>query len=264
MTTTGDAARRKINRANQHIEDFQLRASAFYQTNPYVIGAKEDPERGKRSYYIASLAPIPDTLASIAADALQNLRTPLDYLASQIETAACHTKPKHRVYFPVGRDAAHYEAVRRAYIKCAGQAAIDAFDATEPYAGGKGHGLWQLHELNKPDKHDLPLTVAGGYRAFDVAPIIRDSWRKTAPDWVDLSAIPSAFYRPADRMCPLEVGDVLFEEPLDMEVHEDRNFLLEISFHEPGVIECEPVLKTLKNLSDLIDGIVTAFGPLLP
>ena len=47
------------------------------------------------------------------------------------------------------------------------------------------------------------------------------------------------------------------------EVHEERKFLLEVSFHEPGVIECEPVLKSLKDFSNLVRNIVTVFEPLL-
>ncbi|MDQ6683014.1 MAG: hypothetical protein M3Y88_07080 [Chloroflexota bacterium] len=255
--------RSKVNRAKQHIEDFQLRATAFYQTHPYVIRHKEDADRGQRVFYVASLTDIPDTVASIAADAIQNLRSPLDYLANRIETVACGSKPKHQVYFPIGKDAAHYETVRRAYIKCAGKAAIDAFDATEPYEGGRGHALRQLHELNKPDKHDLPLTVAGGYRAVDIMGSLRDSQAARTADIVAYEALGPLFLKPADRMCPLKVGDELFLEPLDVEVKHERKFRFDISFHQPGVIECEPALETLQNFANLVDGIVTAFEPLL-
>jgi hypothetical protein len=65
-------------------------------------------------------------------------------------------------------------------------------------------------------------------------------------------------------MCPLKVGDMLYIEPIDTEVNEERKFLLEVAFNEPGVIECETVLKTLKDFSNLVRGVVAAFEPLLP
>jgi hypothetical protein len=264
MATTIERIRAKLTRADQHIEDFQLRSAAFYETDPYLVGTEDDPQAGQRVYRLIDLKPIPEILATIVADALQNLRSPLDYLATQIETAACNTKPKHRVYFPIGRNAAHYIAVRRAYIQCAGQAAIDAFDATEPYKGGRGEALWQLHELNKPDKHDLPLTVWAGYQGADIMPFAIDSpgW---SPDALDLMRqMGPIFIRPADRLCPLQVGYELLREPLHLAVHEKRKFMLEVSLHEPGVIECEPALKTLKDFSNLVRDIVTSFEPLLP
>ncbi len=64
-------------------------------------------------------------------------------------------------------------------------------------------------------------------------------------------------------MCPLKPGDGLFEEPIDLELDEDRRFALQIAFHEPGVIDCEPTLPTLQNFANLVDGIITAFEPLL-
>src|SRR5207249_749117 len=101
-------------------------------------------------------------------------------------------KPKHHVYFPIGNSAAHYETVRRAYIQCAGKAAIDAFDATEPYKGGKGHALWQLNELNKPEKHEVPLAVSTGYTGVDFGVDFRTFARrsieqlgqKVDPEWL--------------------------------------------------------------------------------
>lgn len=260
-----DGIRSKIERAKQNIEEFQLRAAAFYGTNPCVVMSKDDPQRGQRIYYLASIEDIPHSLADIAADAIHNLRKPLDYIATRIEYAACGAKPKHQVYFPIGRDATHYETVRRACIKCAGQAAIDAFDATEPYQGGKGHAIWQLHQLDKPEKHEVPLTTSAGLSGVDVSGFMRDQFAKAKAEqpWIEPDLVPELFIRPADRMCPLKVGDELFAEPLDMEVQHERKFAFDVSFHQAGVIECEPALPTLHQFADLVGGIVTAFGPLL-
>jgi hypothetical protein len=44
-------------------------------------------------------------------------------------------------------------------------------------------------------------------------------------------------------------------------VTENRRFTFDISFHQPGVIEGEPAIKTLKDFSNLVGGIVHAFEP---
>ena len=264
MSTTAKQIRSKINRAHENIGEFALRAGRFYNANPHIVTSKEDLVRGKRVWYLVQVPAIPHALADVAADAIGNLRKPLDYLATQIEYAACGREPKHRVYFPTGGSLAQYEANRRAYIRCSGQTAMDAFDAAEPYRGGKGEVLWQLHALNTPEKHRSPLTLSGGFRAFDIGAVVRDDWRKNFPGDAGADAIPSIFLRPTDRMCPLKVGAELFAELLDTPVNEERKFLLEISLDVPGVIECAPALETLQKFADAVSGVVTDFEPLLP
>jgi hypothetical protein len=258
---TVEDMRSKVERAKQNIEEFNLRALDFYETDPCEIRFKDDPERGQRTWYVARIEPVPDNLAAIAADAIQNLRKPLDYLATRIEYGACGTKPKHKVYFPVGGSASQYEAVRRAYIKCAGQEAIDAFDATEPYKGGKGHALWVLHELNRPDKHEFPIATAASRRAVNIGALFEDAVRRMPPtgDASEMFAVQFPF----TRLCPLKVGDPFFVEAIYPEMSNNRQFLLDIAFYEPGVIECESALPVLVNLANLVQRTIKAFAPLL-
>jgi hypothetical protein len=226
MSTTARQIRSKVSRAHENISEFQTRAAAFHKANPHIIRTKEDLEAGQRVWFVAVVPAIPDSLASIAADAIGNLRKPLDYIATQIEVAAGRERVRG-VYFPVGRDAANYQAQRRRYIQAAGKAALYAFDATEPYKGGRGEIIWQLHELYNPDKHTAPLALSGGYHAVDISPDLRAGMAESG---FDPHVIPPLFIKPADRLCPLEAGDELFRAPLDHKVEEDRTFLLEIAF----------------------------------
>src|SRR5258705_7875374 len=84
MSKVIDRIRAKVTRAKQHIHDFQLAASAFHNTDPYRVGIKIDSQAGKRIYYLVEVAPVPDELATIAADVIQNLRTPLDQIAHHL------------------------------------------------------------------------------------------------------------------------------------------------------------------------------------
>lgn len=248
--------RAKVTRAEQHIQDFQLATRDFHDTKPYTVAVKEDAQAGKRVYYIAKADIVPDALAAIAADVIQNLRSSLDHLAYQL---VLHerggTKPDWNVYYPITRDPSQYPALRKRNIKGVRQEAIDAIDATEPYKGGKGHALWQLNELNRPDKHQFLVGAGAFYSGVDIAV----DFRKLPG--LENFKVPDLFLRPADKLLPLKVGDELYIEPLDHEMAQDRRFTFDISFNAPGIIEGEPAIKTVQDMSNLVGSIIDTFEP---
>jgi hypothetical protein len=269
MSAVVERIRAKVTRAKQHIQDFQLGLRAFYETKPYAVAIKEDAQAGKRIYYVAKADPVPDSLTTIAADVIQNLRSPLDHIAYQLVLdARGGTKPDWNVYYPISASAANYPALRKGNIKGVRQEVIEAIDATEPYKGGKGHALWQLNELNKPDKHEMLFGAGSISSGVDIAPTIRAQLSKGLQGTphagqFDVGLIKPLFIRPADKS-PLNVGYQLYGEPLDHEVHKDRGFTFDVSLNAPGVMECEPALKTFQDLTNLVDAVVTGLGRFLP
>jgi hypothetical protein len=264
MTDTVDRIRAKVARAKQHVEDFQLAVRDYVKSQPFQVGITEKPETGQRAYYVAKVDPVPLNVSGIASDVLGNLREAIDHVAYQLEAAGCGAPPKQKVYFPIANSAAEYPTLRKGNIKCAGQTAIDAIDATEPYKHGKGHGLWQLNALKKSDKHHLLIATSVISGGIDIAPSIRNSFQN-APEWARSSfAGIGPFFVREKTIEPLQVGDEIFLEPIDEEVDYNRQFLFEVSFHGPDVMDHEPAIKTLQELTNLVDGLVTAFVPLLP
>ena len=71
----------KVNRANRHIEELHRSIRRFIDTSPYKIGRKLDPRTGEAVYYLTEAPAVPDEMALIAGDVLQNLRSTLDHLA---------------------------------------------------------------------------------------------------------------------------------------------------------------------------------------
>ena len=259
MAEPVDRIRAKVTRAKQHIEDFQLALKAFYDTKPYPILVKEDTEAGQRVYYLGEVAEVPMNVETIAADVLANLRSVPDQIAYRLEILG-GAKPDDRIYFPIAESAAKYPAMRDRYIKRAGQAAIDAIDATEPYKGGKGNWLWQLNTLHKVDKHRLLVAAGSYYVGVDIGHMMtRHMQAVTAWPVLDMSVVIA----PADKLLPLKKGDELFREPLDMEVDEQLPFALSVSLNQPGVIDAEPALKSLVELTNATDALLTSFEPLL-
>jgi hypothetical protein len=257
MAASIERIRSKVERAKELIAELEARTVVWANEHASGYGVNHDPDTGDRTYYITELPEVPAHLANIAANAIQDLRSPLDHLATRVETRSCGSPPKHRVYFPIADSATQYESLRRRFIKCAGQPAVDAFDATEPYKGGLGHALWQLHQLNKPDKHVLPLAVASSVPGQDISFPFRHMTQMAGLD-ID---IPPIWAGP--RICVREVGQIFMIEPGWMEVNENRRFPFEVAFDEPGVIECEPVLPFLRQVADLVGGVVDRFEPLL-
>lgn len=79
---------RKIDRANHHIVDLYSAIRAFFESKPYEIGAKRNPETRQLIYYLERIEPIPENLALITGDVLFNLRSALDHLAQQVYLVA--------------------------------------------------------------------------------------------------------------------------------------------------------------------------------
>jgi hypothetical protein len=74
----------KVNRANRHIEELHRSIRRFIDTSPYKIRRKLDPRTGEAVYYLAEAPAVPDEMALIAGDVLQNLRSTLDHLAWEL------------------------------------------------------------------------------------------------------------------------------------------------------------------------------------
>lgn len=262
-----DRIRAKVTRAKQHIQDFQLGLISFQGSRPYRIGLKEDASTGKRTYYVAELREVPLELTAIAADVLQNLRSALDHIAYQLVLdSRAGTEPDWLVYYPITPTASDYPSRRTGTIKSIRQDAIDAIDATEPYKGGKGHGLWQLNALNKVDKHQLLIAAASFHQAVDLSGFFKRGLRELGNDRA-AQIVPGIFLPVADKLLGLKVGDELYSEPLSLkkpEVDEHPNFAFGVSINAPGIVECEPAIKTLQDLTNLIDGVVASFEQFFP
>ncbi len=270
MSKPIERIRAKVTRAKQHVREFQLALATFYKTRPYEVGVKIDAETGQRIYYVSKVDSIPDPLEAIAADIIQNLRTPLDHIAYQLVLdARGGTKPDWKVYYPISKTASDYHATRKGQIKGVRQEVIDAIAATEPYEGGKGHALWQLNELNKPDKHELLIAAGNFFGGVSVDALVGPHMRNsTFPKHVldAMSTATKTLFIREKQVRPVQVGDELMTErpPLPAEVADASAFAFHVSFDAPGIIEPEPALKTVQDLANLVDNIVAALGKFLP
>jgi hypothetical protein len=262
VATQLEILRTKVERAKKHVSDVEGQLRGFFDTKPYVIGTKRDPQTRRLIYYLTSVVEPSPLLAATVGDALHNLRSALDHLAHRLVVVGIgRSGPFYYVYYPIFDSATEYEAKKMGQIKGMRQSAIDAIDATRPYKGGNDQ-LWMLHNLDKIDKHRLLIAVGSAARSVDLGGFMS---RQMADAFPQLGKIPalSAFFKPADRMCPLKAGDELFIDAPDAKVDQELQFRFDVALSDAGIANGEPVLETLQQMVDLVDNLLITFEPLL-
>lgn len=255
----------KIKRAKDHATELERQLRAFFDTNPYKVATKHDPQTRKLIYYVASADPIPECVPLIAGDAIQNLMSALDHLAYQIVCSDTSDNPPNPnwIYFPIADDAAKYGAKKTGKMEGAQPQTFAAIDALKPYKGGNDL-LWALYRLNNIEKHRLLLTVGSQAAGVNVA---QDMARRAGSSFPPeaLAALESMrlFLIPTDRGFPLKKGFELFTGAVDEKPDPKQEFRFEVALNEPGIIEGKPILETVHQFTALVEGIVVALMRLL-
>lgn len=99
----------------------------------------------------------PPLLGSIVGDAVHNLRTALDLMATELVTMSGGSAKS--VYFPFGNDLADFEKqIKGKNFHRAGADAVDLLRTLAPYVGGNA-ALRGLHDLDVQDKHKTLIPV---------------------------------------------------------------------------------------------------------
>lgn len=167
--------------------------------------------------------------------------------------------PFFHVYFPIFDSAPEYKAGKTRQIKGMRQEAIDAIDGIKPYKGGNDT-LWQLHSLNRIDKHRLILTAGSAFESVDIGAELTRGMGESARE---LFATLDLAIRPADNLFPLKAGHRLYVGGPDHEIDKNKRFTFEVALNEAGIVEGEPVLKVAKDMLDVVENLVPTFEPLL-
>ena len=244
----------KIERANHHIKDLEVKISEFMGSGPYKTVGNLDAD-GRATYRLANVQPIPPIILLITGDAIQNLRASLDYLACALWSRTNSGECK-RVQFPF-LSAADHQAKGLGQIKGMGQDAEHAISAVEPYEGGKGDLLWKLHRLSIIDKHRLPITIVGGNLGVHMPTFYPELFSESerSNPWNLLVS---------DLTFSLKNNDILFRDEPGRELKQDVKFPFFIALDETGVFERKSLLPALNRFSDCVSKTVSSFDPLFP
>lgn len=257
-------AEKKVERAKRHIRDLEILISVFKKGIKPPI-KKANTQLGQHDYVFTETNGIGYDIPMRIGEVLQNLRSALDYIVCAL-ILNNNCVPTRHSGFPIATDADEYERIRNRKIQGVRQDVANAIDEIKPYKCNGCRELWMLRRLNDREKHRLLVAAAIGFRATKTTLGPRPTrtmsgGRRSGGVQIIGPTVWDADVTPAHRVFPLKNGQVFFSQPLD--VNEDPKFLFDVAFNEPEVIQGDPVLPTLHQLTQLVDGMVTSLAGFL-
>lgn len=255
----------KAARAKEHLASLRTEVAAFLTGAPYKVAARRDATTRKLTYYVVSVAPVPDRIVLIAGDAIQNLMSTLDHLAYQLVCRDTGDNPPNVnwIYFPIADDAATYHAKKQGKMAGAQAPTFAAIDAIAPYKGGNDL-LWRLYRLNNIEKHRLLLTVGSQAAGIHLGQMLSPLLRATFPSKAVAAFEQMDLYlNPADKGFPLQPGFELYITAPDEEPNPKLQFRFTVALDEPTIIAGAPVVEAIEELDQAVQRVVTELAPLL-
>ena len=234
-------AKLKIKRANQHVYELNELLASFVKTDFCRFSVEKDASTGNHVLKFEMTKSAPCEVPLIIGDAIHNLRSALDLAACEIVTLGGAT-PSKWCSFPFRDSRKELEdSINGGEIKIAGADIVNLIlDVVKPYKGGNDP-LCALHALDITDKHKLLIPI------FSIA----------ALKHVNLRAGPMSM-----TDCTLAVGDggklniLAMPGKIEFEGYGEPAFA--VLFDKGQVFERQPVVPTLKQLSEVVSGVIQA------
>ncbi|MFO1238665.1 MAG: hypothetical protein U1F24_16935 [Alphaproteobacteria bacterium] len=145
------ASRTKIKRARKFITELENFLAPYTELRPCKSQIFQDGQEPKIQFEWPSIG---DEPGAIIGDAIHNMRTALDLMASEL--ARHHSGTDKNVYFPFAESADEIERMIERRFKKAGAAACDLVRTYKPYTGGNV-ALRAVHDLDIRDKHTMVI-----------------------------------------------------------------------------------------------------------
>ncbi|MEX0833417.1 MAG: hypothetical protein WD276_06035 [Actinomycetota bacterium] len=248
----------KVERAEKHVADLQAEIQSWHDSEPYRLFAYDDPESGDKIFAVHVRAYPPARWGAMLGDVVHNLRAALDLLVYEL-LRKHDVEPTIQHAFPISDSAKEFESGGLRKVKGVGDEAVQLLKAIKPYRGGND-ALWELHQLDRRDKHRFLVPVGSAYRylTIDGAEMV-----KGVPGFSkDLPSLPLNL-KPADRLFPVQDGAELFRIAAAGRDQVDMNpkFTFEIAFGEGEIVEGKPLAETLQKYVDVTKGVLQPFRP---
>jgi hypothetical protein len=231
-----ESAKLKIERANQHIAELDATLLRFFQTKPYRVLSDFDEKFGVYGLRVEMGGSIPPQVGVIIGDVVHNLRSALEHVASDVMAAALGNEARSRSYFPMHEERENLvDTINKGEIHAHFPEVADAIlNLVKPFKRGNNL-LWLVGKLWNIDKHRLPITSYGitsveGIYARDE----RDNTIGRACGRVDQGQTVR-----------------LWGTDTPITVTQEGQASFYVQFDEPGLLEGDPVVPTLAQMSKL-------------
>jgi hypothetical protein len=246
-------ARLKLDRADEHIDAVEELVECWLGTDAYSISREVDAKSGNTTRRAKIKAPPPDRISIITGDAVQNLRSALDhavYALAASQSGGVSRAAEHALMFPVvGNENSKGQPAdgSKIFPDLADRQLIGVpsrarsfIEQEQPYHWGDGyvyHWLWNVHSLNRIDKHRR-LAVATAFLDFQFV---------STPS----NVTPRVTFFRAEG--PVENDDVLVTH--SSEVGVNAHFTRGVALNE-GTSSERGVQEHLRNLKQRVEWIV--------
>lgn len=272
-----ESARLKVERANEHIRDFDEAFQAFLDRHPYGIFCQG---RHGVSYHFGMTEPIPDEIMIVAGDAIHNLHTALDHC---IWALWSHDVPANerasrwadRVKLPSSiTNRTDYESSINGMVNACGgrEDAVRLLKklAVHPEGGIVGRALLALHKLDITDKQCVLVPVVPSAEITGLSEVTT-----THEGAIIINKLPTAkvALTPDFAWSSTERNHFfggLFVGAYDyspftpkLQFDDDHKITLEILFADNQPFPGEAILPTLSQLSDLVIEVIGWFEDLV-
>lgn len=274
-----ESAYLKVERAQEHILELELEIHSFMTSNPYAVWRDDDTVEGDIVYKLSSFPGYPPRILILIGEIVFNLRSALDHLAYQLVLLSGEAFNERRIYFPIGNSFNEFKRIMRTgEIKKINRTSRRRLIALKPYRSGN-NGFWILNELSNRDKHRLLMGLQTKF-------FFEEGHEPMEPKLNVWEISPNGEISPAERsyfdilpirnskttsnsvelLVPLESGQEVYRYVAnwDFSYHQHLRFAFDIVFGEPETIEGQPIVSTLKQLTELLDETLEFFAPLFP
>jgi hypothetical protein len=250
--------RLKVRRANQHIQELEAWLAGINQGNVDAARRHKEGNPGAASdaLYMSRPAGYADCVAPIVGDVAHNLRAPLDLIASNILVASGKDPENPPMYFPLSdtREALVKTGSYRRIEAISADVALFIADSIKPYKAAN-YPLWALNRLDRMDKHRLLVPTMA--RASHLIIAIKEEHEDNPPP----DAAPGSIFMLGGITKADGTVAQVAREPRPGSaawLHNQRNgySTVNLCFGKGEVFEDRPIIPTLKQLSELVTGII--------
>lgn len=251
----------KVEWARKHIDHLQGEMMKFWSQKPYEIEIVGDPKKGRGAYRIkGEPTPLPDSLTLAAGDAAHNLRVALDHFAcASVTTVTSNTA------FPVWRQprtpsSAEWRGLVLGKLQGASRALIDEVISMGVYKGGTDEDVWALDELDRTDKHQLLIAVAGANTSIVID--FGEVMAATFSDFFRSGEVPSLPLALRPNWTPVKKEAELFTVQDEKGFKGEPKFTFDVALSEPDLLRGQPVVKVLRHMTDVAEALINRLTPL--
>lgn len=239
MSTHLESATEKLQRAEQHIADFESGLSEFTRDNPLRLAYDPNPRTKQRAKLVRARSELPGSLICVVGDAVHNMRSALDHLATAV---AVHLKVDKKglseTHFTVRPTKADFRnAIKEERVTRLGAGWIQFLERMEPYYGGKAANLHIISTLDNFDKHRKLLVLS----------IFSDTFRYDGQNMI-----------PVERGIPSAKGVTLALDPAEVGHHTHSQTRIVINESISGLDPNAWANTTLKNLAASVETVLDA------